>query len=294
MPHQIKLKLAPAGYSLDKAEPGESLRVVVREFTSSEDGELFISRLEGFPSEVLALLPPNARVSPSSVEHMLAIVHRDLHGEIYINECNLVLHARFARSMQAGEPVREDDIIDIDSLVFRGVEVPREAAVVCVFSSGWRKGLFFDLTPLGPTGGVRDYDLWKVLGSLFAYLMNQGIFKLDEPQWNVLFQQGWFPFVTLPKRIVRQIVAAVRAGSSVDTHLKSVADAIRSNAPQMRERWAEAALLQPHFPLLGHALDKFLEHDYVSATAILFPRIEGILRSIQAASGVASRFRPPR
>src|SRR5208337_4431367 len=53
MPYQVKLDFTPAGYALESATPGERADVAVREFTSSEDGELFISRLEGFPSDIL-------------------------------------------------------------------------------------------------------------------------------------------------------------------------------------------------------------------------------------------------
>lgn len=264
----------------------------MREFTSSEDGELFISRLEGFPSDILALLPPTARIRPSSVEYMLAVIQSDRRADVYVNECNVMATIRTTKSLRAGEPVFEDDILDIDSLQFKGVEVPPQAGVVCILSSGWRKGLFFDLSPLLLGQPVRDYDLWGVLGSCFAYLTNQHVFKLDESQWELLFQQGWFPFVSLPKAISRQIIKAVRSGDLVDSHLALVAGAIRAMAPRMRERWAAAALLQPHLSLLEHALDSFLKEDYIGATAVLFPRIEGILRSMHAASGSTATLRP--
>ncbi len=46
MPYQFKLDFTPAGYALESATPGQVSTVAAREFTSSEDGELFISRLE--------------------------------------------------------------------------------------------------------------------------------------------------------------------------------------------------------------------------------------------------------
>lgn len=292
MPFEIKLDSAPAGYALETAMPGERLRVVVRDFISSEDGELFISRLEGFPSQILGLLPPGANVRPSSVEQMIAVIWPDLHAKVYVDECDVRVKARSTKPIQAGEAVRADDIVDIHSLEFVGVEVPCEVGVVCLISSGWRKGLFFDFTPLANGNPPRDYDLWGILGSYFAYLSNQQVFGLDEAQWDLLFRQGWFPFVSLPKRLLRDIVSAVRYGSTVDTHLPDVSEAIRAMAPEMKNRWAKATLLHPHCLLLEHALEKFLQQDYVSATAILYPRIEGILRSMHAASGSASSLKP--
>jgi hypothetical protein len=49
MPFELKLDRRPAGYSVKGARHGELCPVIVQEFTSSEDGDLFISRLEGFP-----------------------------------------------------------------------------------------------------------------------------------------------------------------------------------------------------------------------------------------------------
>jgi hypothetical protein len=223
---------------------------------------------------------------------MLAIIRPDLRADIYVNECKITAGVRVARSLQAGEAVLEDDIVDIETLRFEGVEVPPEAAVVCILSSAWRKGLFFDFAPLGLNRPARAYELEKVLGSYFAYLTNQSVFKLDESQWELLLRQKWFPFVSLPKCILRNVISTVRAGGDVDTQLKSIVDAVRLMAPKMRERWVGAALLRPHLPFLEHALDSFLKEDYLSATGILYVRIEGILRSMHEASGSSSSAGP--
>jgi len=165
-----------------------------------------------------------------------------------------------------------------------------DAAVVCVLSAGWRKGLFFDFMPLARDRPLREYNLWGVLGSFYAYLLNQA-HRLDESQWDSLFSQGWFPFASLPKPILRRMISAVRSGSGTGPEIDIITAAINAMAPYMRSRWSRAALLQEHVLLLERALDRFLERDYVSATSILYPRIEGILRSMSSVSGSTS-FRP--
>jgi hypothetical protein len=222
---------------------------------------------------------------------MIAVIRPDLLTDIYVDECKINLMVRAARPFQTGESVMQDDIVDIGSMVFAGVEVPRDAAVVCVLSVGWRKGLFFDFMPFQLDAPSREYDLWNVLGSCFAYLTNQQVFKLDELQWKLLFRQGWFPFISLPKFLMRQIIASVRSGLSINSHIEAVSSAIRGMAPQIRSRWSEAGLLQDHLPLLERALDRFLEGDYLSTTSILYPRIEGILRSMHTTSGSAQNPR---
>jgi hypothetical protein len=216
---------------------------------------------------------------------MLCVIHPDLSAEVFVNEGGLRLRVRAAKALQAGEAVYEEDIVDIEALEFPGAGVPADAGVACVLSAGWRKGFFFDVSPFVGDRPPRDYDLSRVLGSFFAYLLNQAVFNLQESHWGTLFKEGWFPFVSLPKRILRPMISAVKSGSSPDQYVTHVVDAIKGMARQMRSRWAGPVLFQEHLPLLERAMDRFLEGDHVSATSILYPRIEGILRAIRAASG---------
>ena len=75
VPHEVRLpgESPSLGYTIDAAAgEGEEVRVRSTEFTSSEDGELFITRLEGLPQELLSALPENARVQPSQVDRDLS------------------------------------------------------------------------------------------------------------------------------------------------------------------------------------------------------------------------------
>lgn len=105
MPYELKLDERPAGYAIEGAtgEEGTLVRVAVREFTSSEDGEHFLSRLEGFPSVLLSKLPAEAIHKPSQVDHLLAIIRKDLSATLYINEIKIVLLARTRSKVSAGQ-----------------------------------------------------------------------------------------------------------------------------------------------------------------------------------------------
>ncbi len=78
MPYEITLDQRPAGYAMHDATgvEGQSVEVAVREFTSSDDGELFLTRLEGLPATLIHELP--VRVQPSQVDHLLALIRNDL------------------------------------------------------------------------------------------------------------------------------------------------------------------------------------------------------------------------
>lgn len=85
MPHELKLDFLPAGYSLSNARPGENANIVGREFTSSEDGDLFLSRSEGLPDSLLRV--STLAIAPSQVDHMIAIIRPDRSVTLFVNEC---------------------------------------------------------------------------------------------------------------------------------------------------------------------------------------------------------------
>ena len=286
MPYEIRLDAPPAGYALESAtEEGQTVHVAVREFTSSEDGELFVSRLEGIPQQLLSLIPPGNRVQPSMLDHLVAIIRKDLTATVYLNECEIHAQIRVARPVEAGDPIIEDDVVDISKFSFKGVEFPVDAGVVCVFSSGWRKGLFFDVAPLLKDGPDRKYEVEELLGSCIAYLDNQRLFSLSESDWDFLIERGWFPFNTLPKRVTDSLVGFTKSRVDLDVVLPHVVEAVESSVPAFRERWGASEPISPHRNLLLHALDEFEEGDYVSCASIIYPLVEGILRSIHETLG---------
>ena len=89
------------GYAAENATPGNQVRVVIRRFTSSEDGDLFISRLEGLPTNLLRPLPPEKRIQASVVDHMVGVIHRDLKVSVFVNDCPIKVRVRAARTIGA-------------------------------------------------------------------------------------------------------------------------------------------------------------------------------------------------
>lgn len=290
MPFQVKLQGRPAGYALDSASgvEGTPLRVVTRDFTSSEDGELFMERLEGWPSRILAQLPPSTDVDPSTINHLVAIIKDDLTATVYVNELSVVAQVRAARAIGAGEEVRENDIADVAEFRFESLDVPPDAGVLILFSAGWRKGLFFDFAPL-QEGKPRSFDLWKLLGSHYAYLTNQSVFRLSEDDWKFLIEQSWFPFISLDRHLLKTLVGRARGRDDLDILVPKVREHVEKQLPVLLDRWKAHPLFSAHLELLEHAAAEFKERDYKSATAILYPRIEGIMRDLHITLGVKEK-----
>jgi hypothetical protein len=186
------------------------------------------------------------------------------------------------RAFKAGEVVLLDDILDIRRLEL-GVAVARSEAIVFINSHGWRKSLFFDFTPLLQPPQERNYELEVLLGLQHEYLLFQDQLKISEVQWQVILDQHWFPFRYLPIDVTRQMLNIAGAGWSIDEilenpkTLESVKQAIENHAAGLK-----ASAFAEHRGLLVHAFERYLADDFKSAVSILYPRIEGVLRSIHA------------
>ena len=207
---EIDLENPPAGYLLSSTKKGEYAQVAYREFTSTEDGQNFIKRLEGLPNDILQRLP--SQILPSQIDHMLAVCRRDGKADVYVNELDIHANIRIAKSMKAGEEVLKDDIVDIEDVKL-GVQIPDDAGVLFVFSIGWRKGLFYDFEPIsGPDPPLRQYDVSAVFGQVYCHVLFQERFSISDAEWDALFSAQWFPFMGLSYKLIDTLTSHIRSG----------------------------------------------------------------------------------
>lgn len=280
MPIEITLADLPSGYSLSAARPGETVQVSVREFLSSEDGDVFLQRLEGFPNIVLNQLPVKRRVKPSQIDHMLVVIHRDKKCTVYINELEVIGEMLSKRDFLEGQKVFSDDIAGIKSIKFRNLEIPDDAGLLYLFSSGWRKGLFYDFgTIQSKDAGPRKYDLGVQLGQFFTYLLFQDRLKISDGAWDNLLKQGWFPFISLSSSLSKELVNHAQLGWNIDELLPKVSAEVKSAFGKWRSKWSKNDFFSDHADLLMRSVDRFNAGDYLSTVSILYPRIEGVMRS---------------
>ena len=280
MPYEIKFDMPPAGYSISAAKKNEKATVATIEFTSSEDGDLFISRLEGFPSEIISKLSCQTNIRESQIDNLLAIIRPDNTATVYVNELNFIIKSRVTRSVKKGEPVLVDDIIDIDELKIVDVEIPEDAGFAFVFSNRWRKAFFYDFKPLVTSKEKRAYDISKILGNCYGYLSFQNLFKITDEEWKCFFEQQWFPFISLKKHVIDKMLDYIRAGWNIDDILINIATDTKKSLDSMLKRWENHDLFLEHFRLFERSVERYKSEDYISCTSILYPRIEGIIRAI--------------
>jgi len=279
MPYEIKFEKPPVGYAAKSARKGQGdVSVIYREFLTSEDGMLLIKRLEGFATQVINMLPEKSKIRCSKVDHML--VHFDKHGKgvAYVNELSLIATARVRKTVEKGELVYRDDIVEYEEVRFEGINVPEDHAVIVVMSSGWRKLHYFDFGTINPDAEGRDYDLWSLLGSLYNYLIFQEVLGLSEESWDLLMNNGWFPFVGIGSKNFDNLMGWLREGDSGDEALPAIYSELLDRLPQIQNAWEEADIFAEHISVLRVAIERFKVQDWISCNSILYSRIEGVLR----------------
>lgn len=263
------------------------MAVITREFVSHEAGHTFISRLEGLPRCILALIPDAMRPHESTIDHLVAIIRSDKTGMVYVNELSMVTSMRAKGPVNKGEKITLDRILDIHSLRFDGIEFKNSDGVVIILSAGWRKGLFYDLSPLGPGGETRMFDVESALGQYYAYLLFQHMLSIQEAVWNELQRQDWFPFIHLSQELLQRMLAAAESLEPIDSFLDDIARETLNAMMTHVDAWQNHPVLDCHYIIIQKALEEYAEEDYVSSTGLLMPRIEGVMRShhLQAPTG---------
>jgi hypothetical protein len=270
--------------------PDTTVPVRTAEFLSSVDGQEFIRRLEALPSEILRRLPPGQQIPPSQVDHLLAVIRRDRTATVYVNELQITSVARASRDVQAGELLAKNDIMDIMSMHLGGVAIPDDAGVAWVFSVGWRKGYFYDLGPLAQGGGPRRaYDLCAAFAQMYAHVLFQERFSILQSEWEAFFRSQWFPFAGLRHDTVEGMLRHLRSGWALDDLTDAIVREVRDRLPSFLALWRRQPVFAGHTEILERAAERFAAGDYISCTGLVFPRIEGIMRSHYAAVGCTAR-----
>jgi hypothetical protein len=292
MPYEIILNELPAGYVSKGAPKGGQVTVCFRDFFSSEDGQKLIHHLEGVPRDIILKLPAKAKAMESRTDNLLAIIRKDKTATVYYNDFLPTSIMRIKGKVKAGDPIFSDNITDLERIELNGFDIPNDVAVCYVFSFGWRKGLFFDYGPiLQGNGKPRSYDLGKTFAQFHAQVLFQHLFSIGSDIWEELFRQRWFPFIYLKNDQIKTLIGLAREKLPMDDLLPSIRDNLLATLAERVPDWEKDPVIGPHFEFVGAAYKHYAASDYLSAAAILFPRIEGIMRTHAKAVAPGSPFK---
>jgi len=108
--------------------------------------------------------------APSQIDHIVVTIAEDLTATAIVNELQAKAQIKVNRAIGAGEPVFVRDIDDV-AAVDLGIEIAPDVAVVVMRSSGWKRSVFYDFTPLDPDGVPREGRLDAVLAKPWLLLL---------------------------------------------------------------------------------------------------------------------------
>lgn len=276
--YEIQLKERIMGYSTKAVRGGDMAEVQVFGATSTEDGDLHLKYLEGFPQTVLSMLP--CEVQPSEIKTLVVLIAGDLKAKVYVNELKVTgLAITKAKRVEIGQRVTRDDIIGVDRIKLGDISFPEDNAYFCVISIGWDKAYLFDFTPLNNQASIKlEYDVEKYIGSYVSYLMFKTVHKISDSEWQEIISQSWFPFSALKFATVESMVNQIRAGWQLDELIEKIDNDVSSFLNEWVPEWETKISLSPYVDFLKKAWERHQHRDYVSSVSILYPQIEGLLR----------------
>lgn len=274
----VQLKERVIGYSVSPARGGEMTQVRYMGATSTEDGDLHIKYLEGFPQTILSMI--NGDITPADVKSMVVLISHDLRAEVYINEVEVFGYAHGkAKKVDKGQAVSKDDITGFERIRLADIKFPDDHAYFCLLSLGWDKAYIYDFSPLDDRCQKKiEYDVEKFIGSYFSYLSFKTIHSISDSDWNAMLNQNWFPFSSLKFSTVESIINYVRCGWDVNDLIETIEkDALAYLASWMPE-WNKHEDLKPFVVFLERAIERHISEDFLSSSSIMYPKIEGLIR----------------
>lgn len=281
MRFEMQLPTLPVGRALASARFGEFIPVETEGFLSSEDGDALHTFLDEISGTFLARVPEERRPDEASVRHLLAVVHQDGKCVVHVNELEFTAQVRARERVDAGSPVLAHQVADVVRFEPEGVELPDDVGFVLVFSLGWRRAAYFDYRPLASRGPILR-DPGARLGPLFGYLLFLQRLKLDDVTWSAFMNSDWFPFIGLADGTVSTMIRHAQSGWDLAELVPRAKEDARQAIRQVREVVADHPVFREHTATVAAALRHFEAGDYLTAASMLYPRIEGILRSHHA------------
>ena len=112
---------------------------------------------------------------------------------------------------------------------------------------------------------------------------------ISDADWQTLFKARWFPFAGLRGQSIDELIGHLRAGWGVAELIPRFHEELMGKLEGFLTSWRTRAAFASHVSLLERAIERFRSADYESCTSILYPRIEGILRSHHILEGVPGK-----
>lgn len=283
MPKKIKLASAPIGFSVHSAVAGEAVKVISSGLLSTDDGELLNCVLDSLSDLILVHRP---EVPPSSIENLIAIIEADGTCDLYINEAFIKLAAVCKSDLKPGSSVNIDDLVEVRGVEIEGITFPASAGVTALLTNRWRRLLVFDLRPLLPGNTARSCDFRGSIAGAIAMSIFRYRTGITGAHWDQFESQGWFPFVGMPIDLIREMKVLAERGRRIDDLLGRIVENTSIRTDGILSAVSKTPALSGHVAVITQATKHSSVGEYMSCSALVYPRIDGIVRDHARGIGV--------
>lgn len=276
--YKIRLQTPIHGVCIESTESGKKAKVAIKNFVTGYDGEKFFLPLEDFTHLFLNQWQKKTHLSLTHIENCVIVINKERIATVSVN-CPVTSEILSKEDVEKGSLVFKDSVGDIRKIFIHGVKIPPDCGLIHLFSLNWRRGLYFDFSPLLYPDHQRNEDLSSLFASLYAYLFYPEIFRSPPDIQRQLFELGWFPFIRILGRdyeaLFKKAINKIPF-ENIENQILGRFDAIQIN--KMYDSWMQKRIFVPHKNLIRKGIDEYLEGDPISAIHILYPRIEGVIQ----------------
>jgi len=287
MRYKVNIGGTPAGLVARATPKGADLQRIVAALYTSYDGNMYFKALAGLDVYLGPFYKQHG--FSSLIDRCLVVVDKNGDANVYINrDLPLMVKIIPRRQFKVGDPVGLAEIAGVAEMRCEGIDIPRTSGVVLFLSAGWRRGIFFDYRPLQDEPFELP-DPSRTFGQIYEYLVFEDLFAIPVDVRAQLNDAGWFPFVALIGGTFEELPSFLEIGALRAWEEKQIEEFPDLTVREMLERWSANQHLAAHISVLEAGVERFLAGDYVSAVNNVWPRVEGILRTLYGAGGRAGQ-----
>ncbi|WP_437276046.1 hypothetical protein WME90_33010 [Sorangium sp. So ce375] len=287
-----ELDMVPVGFAMENVksgpEGGQSVKILPRGFYTSDDGPELYTYLDQLFVALLGRTVLSRGVRIEDIDNCLVNVVYGTHVKVWINfptKLTFVAKGELAN----GHPVALDDIADVREAHFPGIELPDCGSIAYTFQHGWRRGFYFDFVDyLGEGPEEARHNLPKLFGSLHTALLLRERIRMSADVLDKMSRAGWFPFVRLPHEIAMDLYRHFEIGWDYSSIEAQIVRVLSGNIQNWIKEWANKPVFAPHMEAIRAAAQAYATGQYMAASILLLPKVEGVLRHLHVGKGQAT------
>lgn len=272
-----------SGFTTQSCKAGETIEVLSKAFLTPSNSTMFYKSLEGLEAFLTQYL---SQFAHSTISNFLILIDKKTKkAQVYINEVGIIAKVVAKRNIEKGEGVSKNDIAGISGIELIDIEIPPDNAIVFYFSIRWKKGLYFDFSPICSNNKL--INIKKELGDAYQSVLFDEFQLLDSTDNKYFYENGWFPFIALLGDLFEGLIFAKKSNSPLTVAENKIYEHFSDGITlkSFLEKYKKNEIMQQHIPFIEAGIERFLEKDYISCISNIWLRIEGIMRYLYLGKG---------